>query len=122
MAASVTDSVARAAVSTILRASSTNFSTAAAVRRPRGRGGTSMPRRHAGRSASWRTQRSRCGQPVERDARPLVRAHPGPVGDVGDRVVAGEVLVSGEAPVEHAEEAPHLALVASIAGWIFSGK
>ena len=52
------------------------------------------------------------GQALERDARPLVGAHPRPVGDVGDRVVAGEVLVARELAVEHLEQATRLALVA----------
>src|SRR5690606_32554338 len=51
-------------------------------------------------------------QPLDRHARPLVRAHPRPVRDVRDRVIAGEILVTLEALVEHLEQAADLALIA----------
>src|SRR6266481_4990951 len=46
------------------------------------------------------------------DARPLVRPHPRPVRDVGDRVVVGEPFALREAPVEHLEKPPALVLIA----------
>jgi hypothetical protein len=52
------------------------------------------------------------GQVVDRHARPLPGAHPREVRDVGDGVVAGEVLVIGEPAIEHAEQPLGLALIA----------
>src|SRR5262249_27799511 len=42
----------------------------------------------------------------------LRRAHPGPAGDVGDRVLAGEIVAIGQPPVDHAIEPPRLLGVA----------
>src|SRR5690606_20759380 len=50
-------------------------------------------------------------QPVDRYTRPLIRADPRPMRDIGDRVVAREVLVVLEPLVEHLEETAHLALI-----------
>ena len=73
--------------------------------------GTSTPRLTAGRAADRLEPASQVRQPVERDARPLVAAHPRPVRDVGDRIVAGEVLVIRQPRVEHLEQAANLALI-----------
>ena len=40
-----------------------------------------------------------------------MRSYPGPVGDVGDGIVAGEVFALRQALLQHAEQAPRLVLV-----------
>src|SRR5262245_55608432 len=64
------------------------------------------PRRHRAQPAL------EVAEALDGDARPAVDAHPRPVRDVGDRVLAGQPLALPEAPVEHLEEAARLVLVA----------
>ena len=49
---------------------------------------------------------------LDLDAGPAVRADPREVGDVGDAVVSGQVLMIAQSALEYAEEPLHLQLVA----------
>ncbi|EWS62417.1 hypothetical protein Y695_04356 [Hydrogenophaga sp. T4] len=61
-------------------------------------------------------------QVVHLHTRPAVRAHPGPVGDVGDGVIARQEFVVLQLAVEHAEQAFAFALITVDDGRDLLGK
>ena len=63
------------------------------LRRSSARGGTARPRWTAGRAAIASSQRWRWSSPSIGDARPFVDPRPAEIGDVGDRIVAGEIFM-----------------------------
>ncbi len=51
------------------------------------------------------------GQSLDRDAAPVINAHPGPGGNVGDAVLIRQIFVVGQMAVEHLEQATPLLLI-----------
>jgi hypothetical protein len=67
-------------------------------------------RRRAGRDQINPTAQMR--EAVDRDAGPFVCPRPAPIGDVGDRILSGEIFMILQARIEDAEEPPDLVLIA----------
>src|SRR5215475_9291776 len=70
------------------------------------------PRLHRGPCTDQRQPALQAREFVDTDTRPVVSRDPRPQCHIGDGILAGDVLVGGELPVEHAEQARDLALVA----------
>ncbi len=98
-------------VSTIARAASASRSGPASPSRgiARTSWGTPIPRCTAGRAAIACCQPARCEKRPGIDPGPARRPGPAPVRQVGDGMAVGQSFTVGKVPVEHAQQAAHLA-------------